>query len=154
MSDICSSPNWGLATRLKKRYFCAAGRELVQLYNLQWRNSMIVPERHVANSRSQKKICVYDTDDLAYIHAQTDDHNSHDSFDGYCVFQFAIIRAIRLYGELSAERDIMERMSVFHRKRMNDDFFAAEMVALSLFTSVAVKNYGESLCQPFFRELT
>jgi hypothetical protein len=113
---------------------------------------MIVPERHVADARSQKIICVYDTNDMEYINAQTSDHDKHDSFDAYCVLQFAIIRAIRLYGELSSERFLMEKMAAFHRDRIDDRFFDAERKALSLTFSVSIKNYGESLCKPFFRK--
>ena len=41
-----------------------------------------IPEPHVANARSRTKICLYDTDDLAYIGEQTKDHNIQDRFDG------------------------------------------------------------------------
>ena len=111
---------------------------------------MNVPERHLADTRSKKRICAYDTDATGYINAQTVDFDRHDDFDSYCVFEYAVIRAIRLYGDNSAEQHVMEKMSAIHRERLDEDFFAAECVSLSLFTSIAIKNYGESLCKPFF----
>ena len=113
---------------------------------------MVVPERHLADSRANKGICVYDTKDLEYIKAKTCDHDKHDSFDGYDVFQHMIIRAIRHHGKSSAEQEMMEIMAAFHFKRMGNEFFRREMKSLSLVTSIDVSNYGQSLCKPLFRE--
>ena len=48
---------------------------------------MTIPERYLADARSKKKICLYDTDDLEYVREQTKDHDIQDRFD--CVRQEA-----------------------------------------------------------------
>ena len=41
-----------------------------------------IPERHLADSRSKRKIYLYYTNNLEYIHEQIKDHDIHDRFDG------------------------------------------------------------------------
>ena len=113
---------------------------------------MIIPEHHLADCRSKKRICLYDTDDIEHIQAKTCDHSMHDSFDCYCVFQYRIIRAIRLYGKDSSEQKMMETMANFHFAKMSPEFISKEMASLSFITSIDIGKHGESLCKPFFRE--
>ena len=113
---------------------------------------MIVPERHLADTRSPKRICDYQTDDIAYILAQIADYDEHDSFDAYCVFQYGAIRALRLDGRNSEEFYRMTTMANIHFARIKKDFFEREKRSLGLMTSIDLRNYGESLCQPFFHE--
>ena len=113
---------------------------------------MIVPERWLANTRSQKRICSYQTTDVTYISSMICENDDHDTFDAYCVFQHAIIRALRLYGEDSKEVHLMATMALIHFEKMNPTFFEQEKKSLSLTTSVDLRNYGKSLCKPFFQE--
>ena len=114
---------------------------------------MIIPHRHIANTRTKKEIKVYDTAEFEYIKAQTTDYIPGDSFDAYCAFEYASIRSIRLYGAHSDEQKIMEAMISFHRRRMSETFFDEEKKSLLLMTSIDIRNYGESLCTPSFREI-
>ena len=113
---------------------------------------MIVPEHHLANARSLRKICVYQTTDTAYILAQLADHNLHDSFDAYCVFQHSIIRSLRLHGIDLLECREMMFMAEIHFGRMDMEFFECEKKSLFLVTSIDLRNYGKSLCKPFLQE--
>ena len=92
------------------------------------------------------------TEDIAYIKTRISDHTERDSFDSYCVFQYKIIRAIRLYGEHSREAKAMELMAIIHFEKMTAEFFAKEKSSLSIVTSVDLWQHGESLCKPVLRE--
>ena len=113
---------------------------------------MLVPERYLADSRDNKRICVYATNNVEYIKGRISDHGERDSFDSYCIFQFQIIRAIRRYGEGSPDAEVMEFMSNIHLEKMSSEFFAKEMALLSLVTSIDIVRHGESLCKQFLRE--
>ena len=113
---------------------------------------MAIPARYLADSRNKKRINAYSTKNLDYIKSQTLDHDDHDSFDSYCVFQREIIRAIRLYGEDSEEYIMMENMAAFHLEKMSLEFFAREKESLGLITSIDLIRHGESLCKSFLRK--
>ena len=74
---------------------------------------LTIPERHLADARSKKKLCIYYTDDLEYIREQTKDQDIHDRFDGLCVFEAEMLAAWRVYGKFSDEYRLMHRMFRF-----------------------------------------
>ena len=113
---------------------------------------MTIPEHHMGDSRTKKRVSWYDTEDWDYIMSMTSDYNGHDCFDAFCICQFRIIRLIRLYGMESEERHKIEKMAFFYRKRIDAEFFAAEMRSLFLVTSIDVRNHGEKLSKPFLSE--
>ena len=69
---------------------------------------MTVPQRYVADARSGEKLYFYDTNDMNYVAVLTAHHAQHDFFDGFCVCQHLIMRAIRKYGMESPEQKILE----------------------------------------------
>ena len=73
---------------------------------------MIVLSRHLGETRSGKKICAYDTNDIEYIQSQTMDYEEKDHFDAFCLFQFFSVKAVRQYGQFSDEVKLMDFMSV------------------------------------------
>ena len=83
---------------------------------------MIVPEHHWADTRSLKKVCTYQTNDIAYIMEQIADHRLHDAFDAYCVFQHAIVQTLRISGINSAEYYQAVTMADIHFNKMDKDF--------------------------------
>ena len=64
---------------------------------------MTIPLQHLGDTRSGKKICLYDTSDLEYIRSQTANFDERDRFDSYCLFQYFSVRAVRQYGRNSDE---------------------------------------------------
>ena len=113
---------------------------------------MIVPSRHFGNTRTGKKICSYETADLGYIDSQTVDFNEHDYFDGFCLFQLFLIKAVRQYGEFSEEVEEMEYMAEYHRTKISDEFVAKEKTSLAIVTSIDICKHGESCIKHVFRK--
>ena len=112
---------------------------------------MTIPSRHLGDTRSGKKICLYDTSDQDYIRSQTTDFDGHDYFDAYCLFQYFTVRAIRQYGQLADEVRLMTLMGNYHYRCIDSSFFDNEKKSLSLITSIDLKNHGESLVKDFLR---
>ena len=113
---------------------------------------MIVPERHLANTRSKKKICLYDTDDLEFIHEKTKDQNIQDRFDCLCVFEYESLVALRLIDEFSEEYRRMHSMYLFNLYFFEDETLAKEMTSLGLVTSIDRSVYGHSLLKHFLQK--
>ncbi|MBF0440445.1 MAG: hypothetical protein HQK54_00930 [Oligoflexales bacterium] len=113
---------------------------------------MIVPSRHLGNTRSRKAICAYDTRDPEYIQAQIKEFDKADHFDAFALFQFLALRAMRQYGEHSDEAEQMEFMSDYHRDQMSDEFLSKEKKLLALVTSIDICNYGESCIKHILRK--
>ena len=113
---------------------------------------MTIPSRHLGDTRSGKKICLYDTSDLEYIRLQLSEFEEKDHFDAFCMFQYFSVRAIRQYGRSSDGAITMERMSDFHGSCIDAIFREQEMQLLSLVTSVDLMNHGKSLVKSVHRE--
>ena len=113
---------------------------------------MIILNRHWGDTRSQKEVCSYDTDDMQFIEAQTKEYKIPDRFDAVCIFEFRALQSLRQYGEDSVEFERMHMMQQFHRSQMSDEQFANEMESLGLVTSIDIRNHGESLIKHFLRE--
>ena len=111
---------------------------------------MTIPERHLADARSKKKIYLYDTDDLEYIREKTKTQDIHDRFDCLCVFEFKLIEALRLFEKFSDEYNRIYLMFTFNEEFFNDQTFMQEMASLGLVTSVDRGTYGKSLLKHFF----
>ena len=113
---------------------------------------MTIPEQHLGDTRSQKKICHYDTDDLEYIRERTKDQNIHDRFDCLCVFESESLVALRLHGKSSKEYIRMDKMLGFYRSFFNDETLAREMTSLGLATSIDRVIYGKTLLKHFLHK--
>ena len=113
---------------------------------------MIIPERHLADTRSLKQICAYLTKDLAYIREKTGDFSKTDHFDSFCVFMFFTLLAIRRYGESSDEYEIMIFMMSFHDGCISKNDVEKEKESLDLVTSIDLRNHGANLVKNFLRE--
>ena len=111
-----------------------------------------IPERHLADARSRTIICLYHTDDLAYIHEQTKNHDIHDRFDCLCVFEFESLVALRSYGKDSAEFHRMNSMRIFNLAFFADQTLAEEMESLGLVTSIDRAMHGKRLLKHFLHE--
>ena len=109
-------------------------------------------EHHWADTRALKKVCTDQTNDIAYIMERIADQSLHDAFDAYCVFQHAIVQALRLSGINSAEYHQAAIMADIHFKKMDKGFFEKEKRSLGLITSIDLRNHGKRLCKPLFRE--
>ena len=107
---------------------------------------MTIPLQHLGDTRSGKKICLYDTSDLEYIRSQTANFDERDRFDSYCLFQYFSVRAVRQYGRNSDEAIFMERMSDFHNDYISKEFMISEKESLSLLTSIDLKKLWRELC--------
>ena len=113
---------------------------------------ILIPAQHLANARSKKMICLYDTTDLKYIREKTKSHDIHDHFDGACVFEFKSLEALRLYEKSSDEFNKMQIMYTFHRSCIEQGEFDKEMASLGLVTSIDRRTYGESLVNHFLQK--
>ena len=113
---------------------------------------MTIPSRHLGDTRSGKKICAFSATYQEYIRSQTADFDKSDHFDAFCLFQYFSVRAVRQYGQYSDEATLMEQMSDYHFRCVDDAFMEREKKSLSLVTSIDLKNYGESLVKDFLRE--
>ena len=113
---------------------------------------LTVPERHLADARSKRKVCLYYTDDLEYIREQIKDHDIHDRFDGLCVFECKLLDSLREYGEFSDEFDRMFKMYAFYRQCIDNAALLAEMASLGLVTSIDRRTHGQSLIKPLLQK--
>ena len=113
---------------------------------------MIIPEQLLADTRSRKMICAYDTDDLTYVREQTTNHDIHDRFDCLCVFEAEMLAALRLYGEASKEYDRARMMYLFNLYFFSDETMGAEMTSLGLVTSIDRVAFGKSLLKHFLQK--
>ena len=113
---------------------------------------LTIPERHLADARSKRKICLYYTDDLEYIREQIKDHDIHDRFDGLCVFEFKLIDSLREYGASSEEFYRVLEMYTFYRNCFNNETLQAEMASLGFVTSIDRRTHGQSLIKPFLQK--
>ena len=113
---------------------------------------MTIPERHLADARSKKKICLYDTDDLEYVREQTKNHDIQDRFDGLCVFELKLMESLRKYGKSSDEHFKMRRMYEFNLSFLSGDMLLQEMASLGLVTSIDRSVHGKSLIKHFLHE--
>ena len=106
----------------------------------------------MADARSNRKICLYYTDDLEYIREQIKDHDIHDRFDGLCVFEFKLIDSLREYGGSSEEFYRMLDMYTLYRNYFNNEALAAEMASVGLVTSIDRRTHGQSLIKPVLQK--
>ena len=112
----------------------------------------IIPERHLADARSKRKICLFYTNDLEYIREQIKDHDIHDRFDGLCVFESEMLSALRGHGIFSDEYRLINDMFQFYRSYFNDEALAHEMASLGLVTSIDRVIHGKRLIKHFLHE--
>lgn len=113
---------------------------------------MLIPQFHVANSRSGKKIYLFETSDIGYVMAKTADQDEHDQFDAYCVFEHLMIRSFKRFGSESKEFRQSAFLGSYYVSKMGTEFLALEKEALGLATSIDLVNHGKSLCKHFLRE--
>ena len=113
---------------------------------------LTIPERHLADARSKRKIFLYYTDDLEFVREQIKDHDIHDRFDALCVFEFKLIDSLREYGEFSDEFDRMYKMYTFYRRCIDNAVISAEMASLGLMTSIDRRAHGQSLIKPLLQK--
>ena len=113
---------------------------------------LTIPERHLADARSKRKICLYYTDDLEYIREQIKDHDIHDRFDGLCVCEAEMLTALRISGENSEECGLMRRMFRFYESCFNDETLAEQMALLGFVTSIDRVMHGKSLLKHFLHK--
>ena len=112
----------------------------------------MISQRYVADARSGEKLYIFDTDQMTYIAEQTAHHTPHDSFDGYCVCQHLIMRAIRRYGMNSTEQKVLEDIATFYQEKMTADFMTEEKTSLRLITVLDMRRHGYNLCKDFLRD--
>ena len=113
---------------------------------------MKVPLRYVADARSGEKLYLYNTNDMNYVSVVTEHHTQHDSFDGFCVCQHLIMRAIRRYGMDSPEQKVLEGLARLYADKMKAMFMAKEKAALKIVTVFDICKHGCSLCRDFLRD--
>ena len=113
---------------------------------------MLIHQFHVANSRSGKKIYLFETSDIGYVMAHTADQDKHDQFDAYCVFEHLMIRSCKKFGSESKEFRQSGFLGSYYASKMSTEFLALEKDALGLATYIDLVNHGKSLCKPFLRE--
>jgi len=113
---------------------------------------LTIPSRHLGDTRSGNKICLYDTENLDHIGSKTADFDEKDHFDAPCLFQYFSVKAVRQYGLYSDEVKSMIFMGDYHLNCIGYAFMEKEKKLLSLATSVDLKNHGESLVRDFLRE--
>ena len=113
---------------------------------------MTIPERHLADTRSGKKICAYPCDEVEHITKNTEEFSMSDHFDAACAFDFLTIRALRRYGRLSEEFALMDFMREFHVRSLGSEDTATEKKSLGLITSIDLSKHGAGLVKDFLRE--
>ena len=106
---------------------------------------MIIPTRLMGVTRSGKEICIYVTSDEAAIRGYLELFDQHDHFDAVAVYQFLAMRALRKYGEYSAQFVELDSYMQRHMNYLTSVFFEQERRNLSLPTAFALIQHGKSL---------
>ena len=113
---------------------------------------MIHTSRLLGYTRSKKKICAYNPNELEFMKSQTHAFTPSDHFDAVCAFEYLTLRSLRKYGFGSVDFENMRLMSAFHNTKINSKFTKTEKKNLALITSIDICNYGKNLLLHFLRE--
>ena len=111
---------------------------------------MIITYRYIGDTRSGKKIFLYETKDEIYILQQIGNLDAHDRFDALCIFQYLVIRALRKHRAEDADQLLL--MVNFYRKLLTVEFIRSEMDLLLLPTAIHLVRYGKGLVKHFLHD--
>jgi len=114
-----------------------------------------VPVQRFGETRSGKAINTYSTDDPREIAEVLKDFAAEDDFDAFALFQHLVRRELPRGDCESQESADFQRFNIWsgvHNERLGPQARQAQMDILSLVTSIAVAEYGNSRADDLFRD--
>ena len=111
---------------------------------------MKIPAQRYGETRSGQPICTYTTVDPEAVASIIADFSPADSFDAVALFQYLLLRELRLRGNGTEEYRRYTFHEACHARRLSRHDLAREKLVLSLVTSIAIVRYGKSRADQLF----